>query len=82
VNWLCSLERIHVHNFIFHAVDEELNAKLLDMGLPSVFYESEQTKKYRETVGERYISSSLSPSLPFPFLFLFPLFLLILRMGD
>ena len=47
MNWLCSLRRVDVRNFLFHAADETLYRRLLSMGVPVVYYESEQAREFR-----------------------------------
>jgi hypothetical protein len=47
MNWLCSLRRVDVRNFLFHAADESLYRRLVAMGVPVVYYESEQAREFR-----------------------------------
>jgi len=46
-NWLCSLRRVNIRNFLFHAADEDLYRRLLGMGVPVIYYESEQAREFR-----------------------------------
>lgn len=54
LNWLCSLKRAGVHNYLFHAADMEMYSKLTELGLPAVFFESDQDKEYRAETGTEY----------------------------
>ena len=47
MNWLCSLRRVDVRNFLFHAADEALYRRLLALGVPVVYYESDQAREFR-----------------------------------
>ena len=49
LNWLCSLKRAGVRNYLFHAKDIEIFNKLNNMGLPVVFFEFPFDKEHRHS---------------------------------
>jgi len=48
LNWLCSLQRVGLHNYLFHAVDYSMYQQLHERGLPVVYYESELSRLFRK----------------------------------
>lgn len=46
LNWACSLRRLRIDNFLFHAVDDTIFRTLQDLGLPVVKYVSQLSQNY------------------------------------
>jgi len=48
LNWACSLRRLGIQNFLFHAVDDDIFQALQDMNLPVVKYLSATSLQYKK----------------------------------
>jgi len=48
VNWACSLAKVGLTNFMFHASDPEAKAKLEALGYPAYYYESDDDRAYSQ----------------------------------
>jgi len=74
LNWLCSLKRAGVRNYLFHAADIEMFNKLNDLGLPVVFFESTYDKEYRDATSTERVPLLLSEPIYFLLFFSLPPF--------
>ena len=52
LNWMCSLQRIGMDNFLFHAIDMDIYETLHGMGLPVVYYESAMAEEFKAKKGK------------------------------
>lgn len=51
MNWRCSLRRVGVTNYLFHATDRAMYETLVALGEPVFYYESNLALEYKAKTG-------------------------------
>lgn len=58
MNWQCSLRRVGITNYIFHATDRIIFERLQELGQPVLYYESATTLDYKNALAQQEASGA------------------------